>query len=445
MACLGFLCVEGRGTTHALVIGEKLTQKSLSQASAADNSSSSGYSSLVPLVGRSYLPLAFFARLPLAMLTIGSMTLFTATTGSYALGGLSAAMVGLGSAVGGPTIGYVADRIGQRKVLLTAALLHTLMLAVLTWYGSRGDAVTVAALVAVSLLTGATGPQVGPMSRVRWISMTRARGLRPKVLGAALGLESMLDELGFVLGPVAVGFLASALNPALPLIIAAVLTIILVPIFGLHSTERSVIPSPKDSRHAKATKVQVAAISAMVLGMIGLGTVFGSSAAGTLAFAGAMGDSNRGGMLYGAVGLSSAIAAISVAMWPAAFRHTSRWIASASFLALTSLLLQLPQSTGFMLAMLFLVGFGVGPIIVVVMTLGGEVAPAGRLSTVMTMLSAGIVVGTAIGNGLAGLLAESMGYSGAFWVCTGAAVVIALAAMFMKMLVARSEQLANVR
>src|SRR5699024_3038583 len=157
------------------------------------------------------------------------------------------------------------------------------------WYGSRGDAVTVAALVAVSLLTGATGPQVGPMSRVRWISMTRARGLRPKVLGAALGLESMLDELGFVLGPVAVGFLASALNPALPLIIAAVLTIILVPIFGLHSTERSVIPSPKDSRHAKATKVQVAAISAMVLGMIGLGTVFGSSAAGTLAFAGAMG------------------------------------------------------------------------------------------------------------------------------------------------------------
>ncbi|MCV5420924.1 hypothetical protein OFN47_29870, partial [Escherichia coli] len=86
---------------------------------------------------------------------------------------------------------------------------------------------------------------------------------------------------------------------------------------------------------------------------------------------------------------------------------------------------------------LFLVGFGVGPIIVVVMTLGGEVAPAGRLSTVMTMLSAGIVVGTAIGNGLAGLLAESMGYSGAFWVCTGADVVIALAAMFMKMLVAR--------
>lgn len=73
----------------------------------------SGYSALVPLVGAPFLPLTFLARLPLAMLTIGSMTLVTATTGSYALGGLAAAMVGLGSAVGGPSIGYLADRFGQ--------------------------------------------------------------------------------------------------------------------------------------------------------------------------------------------------------------------------------------------------------------------------------------------------------------------------------------------
>ena len=70
----------------------------------------SGYSALVPMVGLPYLPLTFLARLPLAMLTIGSMTLVTANTGSYGLGGLAAAMVGLGSAVGGPSIGYLADR-----------------------------------------------------------------------------------------------------------------------------------------------------------------------------------------------------------------------------------------------------------------------------------------------------------------------------------------------
>ena len=394
-------------------------------------------------MGRSYLPLAFFARLPLAMLTIGSMTLVTATTGSYALGGLAAAMVGLGSAVGGPTIGYLADRLGQRRVLLVAAILHTIMLGVLTWYGNTGQALVPTVLVIIALCTGATGPQVGPMSRVRWISITRTRRSNPKVLGAALGMESMLDELGFVFGPVAVGFLASMLHPVLPLLIAAVMTAVLVPLFGVHRTERSVVPTPKNAIRAKASRAQLAAVGSLVLGMIGLGTVFGASAAGTLAFAGAMGDSNRGGMLYGAVGLSSAVAALSVAMWPTSFKNTSRWVASASFLALSSILLQIPQSTGLMLLMLFVVGFGVGPIIVVVMTLGGEVAPAGRLSTVMTMLSAGIVVGTAIGNGLAGLLAESMGYSGAYWVCTVAAVVIALAALVMKLLVARAPQLAQ--
>ena len=63
----------------------------------------SPYAALPPLVGWAFFPLGFLARLPLAMLTIGSMTLLVDSTGSYAMGGLSAAMVGLGSAVGGPT------------------------------------------------------------------------------------------------------------------------------------------------------------------------------------------------------------------------------------------------------------------------------------------------------------------------------------------------------
>ena len=79
------------------------------------------------------------------------------------------------------------------------------------------------------------------------------------------------------------------------------------------------------------------------------------------------------------------------------------------------------------------------------MTLGGEVAPPQRLSTVMTMLSAGIVVGTAIGNGLAGVFAETLGYLGAFWVSTGGALVIFLAAVAMKLIVAKSPSLARVR
>ncbi len=424
-----------------------MTQYALSNENREDPAMKSGYSALVPLVGAPFLPLTFLARLPLAMLTIGSMTLVTATTGSYALGGLAAAMVGLGSAVGGPSIGYLADRFGQRPILITVALIHSVLLVLLTLLGNSGPDLSAGLLVLMCLVTGATGPQVGPMSRVRWIAMTRQQKKNPKVLSAALSLESMFDELGFVFGPVAVGLLASLVNPVLPLYLAAIMTLVLVPIFATHSTGSSVKPvkGSKSAEKVRISGAQVAAISALVLGMIALGTVFGSSAAGTLAFAGDQGNSNEGGLLYGAMGLSSAIAAISVAAWPQYFRQINRWILCGALLTVLSFGLHLADSTPWMIVALFVAGFAVGPVIVTVMTLGGEVAPASRLSTVMTMLSAGIVVGTAIGNGLAGVFADSLGYLGAFWVSTGGALVILLAALAMKVIVARSPSLSRVR
>ncbi|MFJ2618058.1 MFS transporter [Glutamicibacter sp. NPDC087344] len=407
----------------------------------------SGYSALIPMVGLPYIPLSFLARLPLAMLTIGSMTLVTAQTGSYGLGGLAAAMVGLGSAVGGPSIGYLADRRGQRPILLTAAVLHTILLISFTLFASSSSELSVGILVALCLLTGATGPQVGPMSRVRWIALSRTGKQKPKTLTAALSLESMLDELGFVFGPVAVGLLASLISPVLPLYLAAALTVVLVPLFALHRTAR-VLQAGANSHNTDKVKIgsaQLAAIASLVLSMIALGTVFGSTAAGTLAFAGAQGDSNQGGLLYGAMGVSSAIAAISVAAWPQGFSQIARWITCGAALSILSFALHLADSTPWMLVALFVAGIAVGPVIVTVMTLGGEVAPPQRLSTVMTMLSAGIVVGTAIGNGLAGLLADSMGYLGAFWVATGGALVILLSGILMKVLATRSAALKRIR
>lgn len=424
-----------------------MTQYAFSQGDREDSAMKSGYSALVPLVGTPFLPLTFFARLPLAMLTIGSMTLVTASTGSYALGGLAAAMVGIGSAVGGPSIGYLADRFGQRPILVTVSLVHSVLLVLLTLLANSGPAMSVPLLILMCLVTGATGPQVGPMSRVRWIAMTRQQQKNPKVLSAALSLESMFDELGFVFGPVAVGLLASLVDPVLPLYLAAVLTLVLVPAFATHRTGDAVKPvaGNKSSVKVPVTRAQVAAIGALVLGMIALGTVFGSSAAGTLAFAGDQGNSNEGGMLYGAMGLSSAIAAVSVAAWPQYFRQINRWILCGAMLTILSFGLHLATSTPWMILALFVAGFAVGPVIVTVMTLGGEVAPAARLSTVMTMLSAGIVVGTAVGNGLAGVFAQSLGYLGAFWVSTGGAAVILLAALVMKIIVAKAPSLSRVR
>ena len=92
------------------------------------------FARLPHLAGRSFIPIGLFARLPLAMLTVGALTLVTSSTGSYALGGTAAGAVGIGSAIGAPVIGALADRHGQRPVLLVAAVLNAL--AVLALIGT---------------------------------------------------------------------------------------------------------------------------------------------------------------------------------------------------------------------------------------------------------------------------------------------------------------------
>ena len=401
----------------------------------------SPYAALPPLVGWAFFPLGFFARLPLAMLTIGSMTLLIDSTGSYAAGGMAAAMVGIGSAVGGPTIGYLSDRFGQRRVLVPVAVAQAILITALLWFGGAGPLAPLGVIVLLAILAGATGPQVGPLARVRWMALTRKRETGGRELSAALSYESMVDELGFVLGPAAVGLFAALVAPWLPLAIAAVLTIVLVPLFAVHRTEKAVLPAARNAVKVKLSANQVTGISFAVAGMIGMGTFFGASAAGTLAFAGALGNANIGGLLYAAVGFTSAIAALSVAFWPSGWPQASRWLAAAIFMVPAALALQLPGDLAPMIAALLIVGIPVGPVLVTIFTLGGEIAPRERLSTVMTLLSSGIVVGTAIGNSLAGLLADSHGYAGAYAVAAGAAGLILAAGIAMAILRQRQRRI----
>ncbi|WP_372699535.1 MFS transporter [Arthrobacter sp. JSM 101049] len=388
------------------------------------------FRSLLELAGPAFFPLAFFARLPLAMLTIGTLTLVSTATGSYASGGIAAGAVGIGSAIGAPLIGYAADRLGQRAVLIPIALVHAVVVAALIVTGA-GIMASPAVVVAIMAFTaGATCPQVGPLARVRWMSLTTNRPRGRRELETALSYESTVDELTFVMGPALVGVLASLVAPWLPLALAAVVTAALVPAFAVHRTGQAIRLDRPTGGPASGTgwaRGRIIRVGLCVLGMIGMGTIFGSVSAGAVSFAGAFGQASAGGLLYAALGLTSAVAALSVSVWPKGWAQPLRWAGCALVLVPLALLLQVPQSIGTMVVFLLLVGVPIGPIMVTIFTVGGDVAPLGRMGTVMTMLASGIVVGTAIGNGLAGVMAEVVGPQGAFQVAAAAAVVLFLA------------------
>lgn len=391
---------------------------------------------LPELAGPGFLPLGLFARLPLAMLTIGALALVQAVSQSYAIGGYAAGAVGVGSAIGAPVLGFLADRSGQRPVLLIAALANTLAIAGLiaaTYLVPDFSTPSLLLILAAALIMGGTCPQVGPLARVRWMALT-GKSPRPGDLDTAMSYESTADELTFVMGPALVGLLASAISPWLPLALAALMTITLVSAFAVHRTHYAVVPTRKIAAghhlSAPAHKTKAAdwwLVGIPVLGMVCMGTFFGGTQTALFAFAGAgSGTASVGGLLYAVMGLSSAAAALSVAYWPAKFRHPARWLASAAAMAALTLLLFLPETTTPMLIALFALGISVGPTMVTIFNIGGKVSPENRLGTVMTMLASGIVAGTAIGSAIAGSLAENTGYELAFLVPTAAATGLLL-------------------
>ena len=388
---------------------------------------------LPQLAGTSFLVLGLFARLPLAMLTVGALTLVTTASGSYAAGGFAAGAVGIGSALGAPLLGYLADKRGQRIVLLASALLNTvaiaaLLVVTLTSGGFTGSALSL--VLVASFVTGFTCPQIGPLARVRWMAMTRHTPRSD--LDTALSYEGTADELTFVLGPALVGLLASLIAPWLPLALAAVLTITLVSAFAVHRTVAFSDDAPaagsagseEGAESAAPRDYRPALVLLPVAGMIAIGTFFGSTQTFLTAFAGDFGVAESSGLLYAVMGLSSAFAALSVAYWSRRFGHTGRWMASAAGMAGVAAALALPHSVPAMLAVLLVLGIFVGPTMVTIFSIGSAVAPGHRLGTVMTLLASGIVSGTAIGSALAGTLAEAAGAAGAAAVPASAAGIL---------------------
>lgn len=396
-------------------------------------------SRLPQLAGAGFIPLGLFARLPLAMLAVGTLTLVTSVSGSFAAGGTAAGAAGIGSALGAPVLGSFADRRGQRPVLLLSAVLNTvavlaLVIAANTTAGS-GDFPP--AVLAAAFAAGATCPQVGPLARVRWMSLTASAvgptaspGGAARDLDTALSYESTADEVTFVLGPALVGILASFVAPWLPLALAAAMTITLVPAFAVHPTHRAVPASGRPAGRKRQGAPNAAklpwSVALPVLAMACMGTFFGSTQAALSAFSAGIAGVEIAGLLYAVMGLSSAAAALSVAYWPRRAGLALRWVVCAVLMAGLAVLLLVPSSLPWMAAVLLVLGLPVGPVMVTVFAVGGSVAPAGRLGTVMTALASGIVAGTAIGSSLGGQLAQLHGAGAAFLVPVCAAGALAL-------------------
>lgn len=371
---------------------------------------------------------ALVARLPYAMLPLGIMTAFTASSGDLAVGGLASGAFSIAVALCSPLVGRAADIWGQRRVLLALVPANSVALFGLFWAASHN--LRGAALMALCVAAGATVVPVGSFTRARWVTKQPTT----RVLNAAFSYESMADEMVFVLGPALVGVAASLAAPAAPLFLSFALMLVVGGTFAL--------TSPKDAPaklsgatglgqeaganipvRPRISRVILAVLPA-IIALVCIGTFFGSTQAATTARADLAGIGSQAGLIYAVMGIGSALAALAVVMIPAAFRLSFRFIAFGAGMAITigiaSAVTTIPATTW----ALAVAGIFVGPTLVTAFSVAEALAPTGGISVAMTLMQSSVTVGVSLGSAAGGAIAQSMGATPAFLLAAVASALI---------------------
>ena len=385
----------------------------------------SSYRRLFSLAGPLYVVVAFVGRLPLAMAQMGTLLLVAGTSGSYAAGGAAAGALAVANAVGAPVAGSLADRVGQRPVVLVQSVLGGLGLVALVVIAHAGAASW--AVVTVAVLAGASMPQIGPLARVRWRPITRdEEHHQPHLMEAAFSYEGAADEASFVLGPALLGLLVVVASPELALLVAASVLLVFGCAFALHPTAR--LTHAHRPQALTGARLVTGAFIVLLVAQLLIGTVFGSIQTGTTVLATVAGQPGVAGLVHASLGVGSVLAGLAVAALPPRFGYASRVLVAAVGLALLSLPLLVTDTVPRLFAVVLVLGFVVAPYMISVFMLGERSAPVQRVGAAMTLLAGATGLGYAVGSATAGRLADAHGHLGAFSVTVAAAVTAALLA-----------------
>lgn len=260
-----------------------------------------------PLEQPGGLPLVIFGfigRAPVAMLSIGFVASAAAADSKmgYATGGAAAAAFSLAGALFGPAIGRAVDQHGQlplaRALAVVASLAAVLAVGSLHIDGASPLFIPLAALV------GAAQPNIGSLTRSRWAALAE----RVPNLESAQALESINDEVSFLIGPAAVALLAPLGFIGLPIIVAMVLSVV----GALGITSKWSLPEPRPHSYGVSRLLVFPAGMGVLLSVGALGGALGAAQVLQLAYCTTLGFPQGAALVYLVNSGASLIGAILV-------------------------------------------------------------------------------------------------------------------------------------
>ncbi|MEU7938985.1 MFS transporter [Microbispora bryophytorum] len=365
---------------------------------------------LIPRARRRLVVTGALSRLPLAGAGVAIVLAAGGATHSYGLAGTASALYVIAASVMAPLHARRMDRMGQRRVLLVAgtaqaAAFASLMLVCRTpgWWQVPG-------IITAAAVAGAAQVDIGSAVRARWAHAMPDRVSQQ----TAFLLESVVDELMFILAPMAITAVTSAQSWAAPAVV------LLGPAVGwlLLAGQTGTAPPPlgKGGAHPAGRRpTTMAGSRALVAAFVGIGAYLGSIEILLVALADAAGEPYWAGYALAAWALGSAAAALLAGPHLGRLAPERVFVPAMAWMTGCGLLLPLAGPKLPLVIACFLAGIGAAPSLSSGFSLLGR-RTAGA-SEGMSWASSGMGAGTTIGAFSGGWLADRTGSGAAFWLC----------------------------
>ena len=358
-------------------------------------------------------------RLPIAMYPLGLVLLVAIPTGRYGAGGVLTGVYILGAAIGLPILARLADRRGQRYALGWPTVVHIVactVIVVMIEAGARPCALAPAAFA-----MGFFFLSVDSLIRARWSYVLADR---PE-LGTAYSLESTLDEVVFVLGPLMASVIAVQIGPVWVIVLGA----------GFVATgavwlraQTCTEPPARASDGLRRSALGYPGMVLLTVAMVGMGGIFGGVEVVMAAFVGQHDARSKTGLVLAMFAFGSGVAGLlyGARHWRAPML-SRYWGQSVVFAALVPLLLA-ADTVAQLAVIAFVVGLGIAPSLITGFGLVQTLVPVAALTEGLAWLVTGLNVGYGTLAALVGGVADRHGAHNAFWLPIGAGLFVAGAA-----------------
>jgi MFS family permease len=368
---------------------------------------------------------ALLARLPQGMSSLAILLLVRESTHSYPAAGVAVGGYALACAAGVPVQGRLVDRFGRAPVLLPAAILQALALTVLVLIAHAGAPAP--ALVALSIAAGALQPAIAPTVRALLGVMLTDVETRE----TAYALESVIQELIWIVGPLVVALVITVLGPSAAVLVSGGVCVVGTILFvssprvrhggGPRPLERvrSAVRSPELRAMLGPVAMMGAAIGLIDVGIPSLALHAGSRSSTGLLLALWSVGSLTGGLWYGGV------------RWRIPLSERYRWLLTAAVACVLPLVFARTIPEGMVAS--FLAGLTIAPVFSCQYALVGRSVTPGAETEAFTWVSAALMAGLSGGSALSGVLIGVIGVSAPFVAACVAMGVAAVAAVRVRM------------